>query len=147
MIPGHVKGNGNEVAIFWLINFSFIVHFLSKYPPKKQWIALTDVFIICTHPYTITRSLSSSRGSLININLFSVHVTLSFKPRPVSARIKSTPSSNLLHHIKQVHDYRSLPFEFLLSYYMFLYGFSSISAELDNCMFFNATNGRHDLTP
>ena len=53
MNPGHVKGDDNEVTIFSLINFAFIVHFLSKYSPKKQWIALTDVFIICTHPQTI----------------------------------------------------------------------------------------------
>ena len=53
MTPGHVKGDVNEVAIFLLINFAFIVHFLLKYSPKKQWIAFTDVFIICTHPYTI----------------------------------------------------------------------------------------------
>ena len=37
MNPGHVKGihHDNEVAIFWLMNFSFReVHFLSKYSPK-----------------------------------------------------------------------------------------------------------------
>ena len=42
MNPGHFKGvhNVNEVATFWLMNLAFReVHFLSKYSPKKQWIA------------------------------------------------------------------------------------------------------------
>ena len=54
--PGHVKGIHyvNEVAIVWLMKYVFRkVHFLSKYSPKRQYIACTDVFIICTHPYTI----------------------------------------------------------------------------------------------
>ena len=113
MNPGHVKGvhDVNEVAIFWLMNFAFReIHFLSKYsPPKKQWIACTDVFLVCTHPYPVpdhiinnVSSLSLSRGSLINVNIFSV--TFGFDPRPVSYRIKSTLSSNPLHHFKQLRD-------------------------------------------
>ena len=56
MNPGHVKcvQDVNEVTIFWLMNFAFReVHFFSKYSPKKQWIAFTDVFIVCTHSYSI----------------------------------------------------------------------------------------------
>ena len=55
MNSGHVKGEHdvNEVAIVWLMNFTFReIHFLSNYSPKKQWIACTDVFIVYTHPYT-----------------------------------------------------------------------------------------------
>ena len=56
MNPGHVKGEHdvNEVVIFWLMNFTLIeVRFLSKYCPQKHWIAFTDVFIVCSHPYSI----------------------------------------------------------------------------------------------
>ena len=55
MNPGHVN-DVNEVAIFYFMNIAFReVHFLLKlrFPPKKQWIACTDVFIVCTYPYAI----------------------------------------------------------------------------------------------
>ena len=52
MNPGHVKGvhDVNEVAIFWLMNFTFReIHFLSKYPQKRNGLLV-----------------------LINVNFFSV---------------------------------------------------------------------------
>ena len=55
--------------------------------------------ILCNN----VRSLSSSRGPLINVNVFSV--TFGFDPRPVSSRIRSTLSLNLLHHLtKKFND-------------------------------------------
>ena len=109
MNPGHVKvvHNVNEVAIFWLMDFaSKEVHYLSKYSPKNNGllvpmyssfvhILILSLIILCNN----VSSLSSSRGSLINVNVFSV--TFGFDPRPVSYRIKST---NLLYHLKQVND-------------------------------------------
>ena len=89
MNPGHVKGvhDVNEVAIFWLMNFAFrCIHLL------------LSLITLCNN----VSSLSSTRGSLINFNVFSA--TFGFDPRPVSSRIKSSLSSNLLHHLKQVHD-------------------------------------------
>ena len=107
MNPGHV----NEVAIFWFMNFTFReVYFLSKYspPPTKAmdslyrcinllYTLILSLIILCNN----VSSLSSSRGSLINVNVFCA--TFGFDPRLVSSRIKSTLSSNLLHHLKQVH--------------------------------------------
>ena len=55
MNPRHVKGvhDVNEVTLVWLMTFAFRkVHFLSMYSPQKQWIACTDVFIVCSHQYT-----------------------------------------------------------------------------------------------
>ena len=80
MNPGHGKGvhDVNEVALFWLMSFAFReIRFLSKYSPKKQLIACTDVFIVCTHE-TMLVVLSSSRGSQIKANVFSV--TFGFDP-------------------------------------------------------------------
>ena len=112
MNPGHDKGvhDVNEVAIFWLMNFAFRVHFLSKYSPTKSNGLLLPMYSSIVHLlilsltifYNNNSSLSSSRGSLINVNVFSV--TFGFDPRPVSPRFKSTLSSNLLHHLEQVHD-------------------------------------------
>ena len=111
MILGHVKGvhDFNEFAIFWLMNLAFReVHFLSKYSPQKSnglLVLMSFVHILILSLITLCNnvsSLSSSRGSLINVNVFSS--TFGFDPRPVSSRIKSTLSSNLLHHLKQVHD-------------------------------------------
>ena len=112
--PGHVKGvyDVNEVAIFWLMNFAFReVHFLSKYSPKKAMdclyrcisssfihILILSLIILCSN----VSCRSSSRGSLINVNIFSV--TFDFDPRPVSSRIKSTLSLNLLYHLKHLHE-------------------------------------------
>ena len=120
MNPGHVKGihDVNEVAIFCLMDFAFREgHFLSKYPPPKKsngllvpmyssfvHIIILSLIILCN----IVSSLSSSRGSLINVNVFSV--TFGFDPRPMPNRIKSTLSSNLLHHFKQVHYKRKSSF-------------------------------------
>ena len=99
--PGHVKGvhDVNEVAIFWLMNFAFRkVYFLSKYSPQKSngllvpmyssfvYILILSLIILCNN----VSSLSSSRCSLINVNVFSS--TFGFDPRPVSYRIKSTLS-------------------------------------------------------
>ena len=94
--PGHVKGihDVNEVSIFWLMNFAFP---LKVVPPKSNellvpmyasfvHILILSLVILCNY----VRSLSSSRGSLINVNVFSV--TFCFEPRPVSSRIKSTLS-------------------------------------------------------
>ena len=130
MNPGHVKGvhDVNEVAIFWLMDFAFReVHFLSKYSPPKTngllepvyssfvRIIILSLIILCN----IVSSLSSSRGSLINANVFSV--TFGFDLRPY--RIKSTLSSNLLHHLKQVH------YKQKSSFCVYFIIFSSISAE------------------
>ena len=45
---GHVKcvQDVNEVTLIGLMSF------LMRFSPNKQWIACTDVFIVCTHPYT-----------------------------------------------------------------------------------------------
>ena len=113
MNPGHIKGvhDVNEVAIFGLMNFTFReINFLSNYSPPKSNRLLVPMYSLCVHILILSliilcnnvSSLSSSRGSLINVNVFSV--TFDFDPRPVSYRIKSTLSSNLLHHLKQVHD-------------------------------------------
>ena len=88
MNPGHIKGihDVNEVAIFWLMNFAFReVHFLSKYFPKSNGllvpmylsfvhILILSLIILCNN----VSNLSSSRGSLINVNVFSV--TFGFYP-------------------------------------------------------------------
>ena len=110
MNPGHVKDvhDVKEVAIVWLMNFEIReVCFFSKYPPQNGnglfvsfvYILILSLIILCNND----SSLSSSRGgALIYVNIFSV--TFGFDPRPVSSRNKSTLSSNLLHHLKQVHD-------------------------------------------
>ena len=115
MNQGHVKSvhDVNEVAIFKVKNFTFReVHFLSKYSPKSNGllvpmyssfvhIFILSLIILCNN----VSSLSSSRGTLINVNVFSVKFGYeSYVPQPLSSRIKSTLSSNLLHHLKQVHD-------------------------------------------
>ena len=56
MNPGHIKSvhDVNESAIFKLTNFVFRGSFPIKiFPLKKQWIACTDLFFVCAHPYTI----------------------------------------------------------------------------------------------
>ena len=81
MNPGHVKGvhDVNEVANFWLMNFTLReIHFLSKYPPRNgllvpMYSSIVDILILsliirCNY----VSSLFSSRGSLINVNVFSV---------------------------------------------------------------------------
>ena len=113
MNPGHVKcvHDANEVAIFWLMDFALKeVHYLSKYSSKKSNGLLVPMYSLFVHIIILSliilcnndSSMSSSRGSLINVNVFSV--TFGFDPRPVLYRIKSTHSSNLLHHLKQVND-------------------------------------------
>ena len=115
MNPGHVKGvhDVNAVAIFLLMNFTFReIHFLSKYPQKSNGLRVPiysslvhivnlSLIILCNN----VSCLFSSKGSLLMytyVNVFSV--MFGFVPRPVSFRIKSTHSSNLLHQLKQVHD-------------------------------------------
>ena len=103
MNPGHVKDvhDVKEVAIVWLMNFEIReVCFFSKYPPQNNelYILILSLLILCNND----RSLSSSRGALIYVKVFSV--TFGFDPQPVSSRNKSTLSSNLLHHLKQVYD-------------------------------------------
>ena len=56
MNPGHVKGvhDVNEVVSLWLMNFLFRETICSQIiVPKKQWIACTYVFIVCSHPYAL----------------------------------------------------------------------------------------------
>ena len=96
MNPGHVKGvhDVNEVAIFWFMNFTFReIHFLSNYSSRKSNRWLVPMYTSFVHILTLTliilcnnvNSLSSSRGSLINVNVFSQK--FDFDPRPVSFRI------------------------------------------------------------
>ena len=110
---GHVKGlyDVNEGAIVWLMNFECReVRFLSKYFPKKSMGLPVPMHPLFLHIlilslillYNNVSSMSSSRGSLINVKVFSG--AFGFDPRPVSSRIKSTLSSNLLYHLKHVHD-------------------------------------------
>ena len=152
MNPGHVKGvhDANEVAIVWLMNFTFReIDFLSNVPPQKAMlvpmyssfvhILILSLIIRCAN----VRSLSSSRGSLINVNVFSV--TFGLDLRPVSLRIRSTLSSNLLHNLKQVHGKQMS--SFCVSFIIFFESFSSISTELDKSMFFITTRCRYDVTP
>ena len=111
--PGHVKGvhDVNEVAIFWLVNLAkFIISQSIPAPPpphqKNNGLLVvmysSFVHILILSLITLFTCLSSSRGSLINVNVTSV--TLGFDPRPLSSRIKTTLSSHLLHNLKQVHD-------------------------------------------
>ena len=88
MNPGHVKGvrDINEVSIFWLMNFVFReVHLLSKYSPQSNGllvpmyssfvhILILSLIILCNN----VSGLSSPRGSLINVSVFSV--TFGFDP-------------------------------------------------------------------
>ena len=106
MNPGHVKGDINYVTIFLLMNFALRVHFLLKYSPKKCNGLLLPMYSSFVHILILSlialcnnvSSLSSSRGSLINVSVFSV--TFVFDPQPVSSRIKSTLSSNSFHRLK-----------------------------------------------
>ena len=89
MSPGHAKGvhDVNEVAIFWLRIFMFReIHFLSKYPSKNRNGLLVPMYSSIVHILILcliilcnnVSSLFSSRGSLINVNVFSV--TFGFFP-------------------------------------------------------------------
>ena len=88
---GQVKGLNdiNDVANFWLMNFTFReVHFLSKHSPQKRdgllipmyssFVRILILSLIIIH--NNVSSLSSSSGSLINVNVF--YVTFGFDPRP-----------------------------------------------------------------
>ena len=111
------------------MNFAFReVYFLSKYSTKTSIGWLVPMYSSFVHILILTliticnnnSSSSTSRGSLINVKVFSA--TFGFDPRPVPSRIKFTLSSNLLHHLK--HKFvtnRSLPFVSLLSSCMFLH--------------------------
>ena len=81
MNPGHVKGvhDVNEVSIFWLMNFTLReIHFLSNYYPKKINRLLVPMYSSFVHILILSpiilcnnvSSLSSSRGSLIKVNVF-----------------------------------------------------------------------------
>ena len=77
MNPGHGKGvhDVNEVALYWLMSFAFReVHFLSKYSPKKSNGLLVPMYSLFPDQYyeTMLVVLSSSRGSLIKVNVLSV---------------------------------------------------------------------------
>ena len=80
MNPGHVKKYSvhgvNEVAIFWLMNFAFRGNFLSTYSPKNNGLLVpmysSFVHILILSLTTLCNnvsSLSTSRGSLINVNV------------------------------------------------------------------------------
>ena len=83
MSPGHVKGvhEVNEVTFFWLMNFTLReIHFLSNYSSQKSnrllvlmyssFVHILVLFMIILCNYV--SNLSSSRGSLINVNVYSV---------------------------------------------------------------------------
>ena len=93
---GHVKGVHDVILVDEIRVRE--VHYLSKYSPQKcngllepmyssfVHILILSLVILCNN----VSSLSSSSGSLINVNVFSV--TFGLDPRPVSSRIKSTLS-------------------------------------------------------
>ena len=123
MNPGHVKGvhDVNEVALFRLMSFAFReVHFLSNYSPQKRNGLLVPMYSLFVHIHILPLIiLCSNVSSLVFIQTVTNQCkrflcNVWFRP----SRIKSTLSSNLLYHFKQVHDYQksSFCFSFIMFY-------------------------------